>query len=69
MTKITKTNRIRIVKMIDANTSYDARTVRISSDGSISAKLDPDKQPGCHDTRLLVCNAADFVNGANPFVG
>lgn len=65
---MTKTKRAAIISMIDAHTDYDAKTVRIHADGSISAKLDADKTSnGPHDDRLLIGSVSDFANGANPY--
>lgn len=65
---MTKTERDRIIDIIANKTDYDASTVRIGRDGSVTAKLDPDKVPVGHRCRLLVARAADFADGANPFV-
>jgi len=58
---MTKTARAAIIARIDATTGYDAATVVIHRDGTISAKLDANKTfNGPHDTMLLVGHVADF---------
>lgn len=65
---MTKTQRATIIKLINADTSYDAATVRINADGVITARLDADKTYAGNDpARYLVGHVDDFANGANPF--
>ena len=66
--EITRKERTRIVKLIDENSNYDAKTIRIHADGRITATVDPDKAPGCDCwTRRHIAYARDFANGRNPF--
>ncbi len=51
---MTKTRRAAIIKMIDETTDYDASTVRIHQDGSISACKDANKTFRPDPMRYLV---------------
>jgi hypothetical protein len=62
MAKITKLVRASIVKIVDESRQYDARTVRISRDGSVSALKDADKTFAGNDpVRYLVGYVSDMV--------
>ena len=64
---MTKTDRAKIIAMIDAHTSYDVSSVKFHRDGTISAMKDANKTFTQDSIRYLVCRASDFDNGANPF--
>lgn len=49
-----KTRRAAIIKTIDATTDYDASTVRIHRDGSISARKDANKTFKPDTVRYLI---------------
>lgn len=58
---MTKTERTAIIARIDATTSYDAATVIIHRNGTISAKLDANKTcNGPHNTFLLIGHVDDL---------
>lgn len=59
---MTKTQRAAIIAKIDAHTDYDANTVIIHRDGTISAILDANKTfNGPETTRILVGHVDDFT--------
>lgn len=60
---ITKTQRAEIIAYISDR--YDAATVIIHRDGTVTAKLDPDQVPGCHRERLLVGYAKEILADIN----
>ena len=51
---MTKARRAAIIRTIDATTDYDAGTVRIHRDGSISARKDTNKTFKFDPVRYLV---------------
>jgi hypothetical protein len=57
---MTKTRRAAIIKTIDATTAYDASTVRIHLDGTISARTDADKTSRPDTMRYLVGYVSEF---------
>lgn len=57
---MTKTRRAAIIKMIDATTDYDASTVRIHLDGTISARKDADKTSRPDTMRYQVGYVSEF---------
>ena len=65
---MTKTERTTIIAKIDARSNYDASTVRIAKDGTITAKLDANKTfAGWNPRRYFVCNVADFSDPRHPY--
>ncbi len=68
MKPLTKAMRAHIVARIAEDSPYDASTVRIHQDGTISAILDADKTYNAPETtRALVGRVEDFADGRNPF--
>ena len=66
--KITKSERARIISLIDRGTDYDPATVRFHRDGYISAKICSNKVPGNGQRpRLLAAWLSDFEHGADPY--
>lgn len=59
MTKITKSQRAQVVAYIASSTSYDARTVRITKDGMVTARKDADKTFAGHDPHRYNVGFAD----------
>lgn len=53
-------NRKDMIALVDRQTVYDAKTVKIDRNGFISAKYDPDKQPGCDSIRRIVCHVSQL---------
>lgn len=65
---MTKIERTAIIALIDAETDYDAATIRFHRDGMISGVKDADKTfNGPETVRLSIGHVSDFANGANPF--
>ena len=57
-----KIERAALIARIDASTSFDADTVIIHRNGSITAKLDANKTAhGPHDMRCLVGTARSWI--------
>lgn len=67
---MTTINTAAITALIDAETDFDADTIKFADDGTISGIKDADKTfNGPENERLLIGYVNDFANGANPFRG
>lgn len=53
-------NRKEMIGLVEKQTVYDAKTVRIDRNGFVTAKHDPDKQPGCDSIRRIVCHVSQL---------
>jgi hypothetical protein len=59
---MSKTDYAAVIAHIDATTDYDADTVILHRNGTISAKLDANKTcNGPHDAFLLIGHVDDFT--------
>lgn len=47
-----------------ASRGYDPATMQIHTDGSVTAKLDPNVTPGCHNKRLFAGWADQILDEA-----
>ena len=62
MTAVTKITRASVIKIVEQSREYDASTVRISSDGRVSALKDADKTYAGNDPiRYLVGCVSEMV--------
>ena len=60
--QLTKTQRAAIVAYVAEHTQYDAETVRISKDGTVSAIKDANKTfNGPHTERIDIGSVADML--------
>lgn len=58
----------KIIEYIDSTTNYDRNTIKFNYDGEVTAKLDPNKDPGCHNIRLNVGYAPYLLEDAQEYL-
>lgn len=62
MTKITKTARAAITKIVERSAKYDAATIRITAEGVVTAKIDADKTATHDAARYNVGHVDDMID-------
>lgn len=61
---ISKATRQKIIQWLDASAQWDASTLRITADGTVTACKDADKTYNPRDTaRYNVADVEDFMDG------
>lgn len=62
---MTKSQRTKLIAIIDKTTNYDAASVRVTKDGKVTARLDANKTfNGPHNTRVFVGYANEIMRAA-----